>query len=195
MHHMKSLTTNLKTIITSLVLFAAVPVAFAWTVPPANPPKDNVAAPVNVSNTDQNKQGKLGLGGLAIFGKFQLIDGTQGVGKVLVSDADGKASWAPISPSGVVSNTNGGGGTQAEPGWPNMIKCVNPNDSAESLMFYLYGATKDQITYINWQRDPTMSILFSKSDGSMVSASPSLTRYGTISATCLKNINEFGWFN
>ncbi len=103
---------NITTIITSLILFASVPVAFAWTAAPKNPPKDNAPAPITVADVDQNKQGKLGLGGLAVFGKFQLIDGTQGVGKVLVSDANGKASWAPMA--GVGS----GGTTVSSSGQP-----------------------------------------------------------------------------
>jgi hypothetical protein len=121
--------TNIKTIIVSLVLFAAVPVAFAWTAAPANPPKDNVPAPVNVSASDQNKQGKLGLGGLAVFGKFQLIDGTQGVGKVLVSDVDGKATWGTISAGGTISTASGTGGSSSQvfPGWPNAIVCKATN--------------------------------------------------------------------
>ena len=102
---------NLTTLITSLILFASVPVAFAWTAAPKNPPMDNAPAPVTVGDTDQNKQGKLGLGGLAVFGKFQLIDGTQGVGKVLVSDANGKASWAPMA-GGVVGGTTVSSGGQ-----------------------------------------------------------------------------------
>jgi hypothetical protein len=103
---------NITTLITSLILFASVPVAFAWTAAPKNPPKDNVPAPITVGDSDQNKQGKLGLGGLAVFGKFQLIDGTQGMGKVLVSDANGKASWAPMA--GVGS----GGTTVSSSGQP-----------------------------------------------------------------------------
>ncbi len=108
---------NIATIITSFILFAAVPVAFAWTTPPKNPPQDNAEAPITVADVDQNKQGKLGLGGLAVFGKFQLIDGTQGVGKVLVSDANGKASWAPMSGVGSGTTVSSGGQPIVCGGW------------------------------------------------------------------------------
>jgi hypothetical protein len=85
-------------------LFAGVTAVLAWTPPSSNPPFNNVEAPINVSNITQNKSGKLGLGGLVVFGKFQLIDGTQGAGKVLVSDANGRASWQTL-PIGVTNNT------------------------------------------------------------------------------------------
>ena len=116
---------GIKTIITAFVLFAGIPVAFAWTSAPANPPKDNVDAPVNISANNQNKTGKLGLGGLAIFGKLQLIDGTQGAGKVLVSDADGKATWAALTNGATVSAPSvGSSGGQILPGWPNALLCT-----------------------------------------------------------------------
>ncbi|MBU3668557.1 MAG: hypothetical protein FGM57_01160 [Candidatus Taylorbacteria bacterium] len=40
----------------------------AWTNPTGTPPQNNVAAPLNVSNVAQNKQGVLTVGGLGIFG-------------------------------------------------------------------------------------------------------------------------------
>lgn len=86
-------------------LFAGVSAVLAWTPAPANPPLNNVEAPINVSNSPQNKLGNLGLGGLVVFGKFQLIDGTQGAGKVLVSDANGKASWQTIPWNTSTTNT------------------------------------------------------------------------------------------
>ncbi len=91
-----------------------------WATPPADPPHDNVAAPINVSINAQRKSGSLLLGtsatllypptiildvlGLAsstsffteyllVSKGFSLVDGTQGAGKVLTSDGSGIASW------------------------------------------------------------------------------------------------------
>ncbi len=50
-------------ILVSFVLFAAVPVAFAWTAAPPKAPLDNVPAPINVGNKPQIKNGFLGLYG------------------------------------------------------------------------------------------------------------------------------------
>ncbi|MBU3668638.1 MAG: hypothetical protein FGM57_01570 [Candidatus Taylorbacteria bacterium] len=124
---------NLTSLITSLILFASVPVAFAWTAAPKNPPKDNTLPPVTVSKDDQNKLGKLGLGGLAVFGKFQLIDGTQGAGKVLVSDAQGKASWG-YAAGGVGTSTSLSQGDKIFPGWPNGIVC-NATNGRKKYMY------------------------------------------------------------
>lgn len=79
----------------SFFLVAGVSIASSWVGPTAEPPNNNVFAPINVSSISQIKTGALSVGG------FSLIDGTQGVGKFLVSDANGKASWV---------NAGGGGG-------------------------------------------------------------------------------------
>lgn len=44
---------------------------YAWTAPAAGvvPPAQNAPAPITISDVNQNKQGVLGLGGLAVFGK------------------------------------------------------------------------------------------------------------------------------
>lgn len=53
-----------------------------------------------------NKDGNMGIGTptpdakLHVAGNFKLVDGTQGVGKVLTSDANGVASWQPASGGG-----------------------------------------------------------------------------------------------
>jgi hypothetical protein len=191
--------TNIKTIIVSLVLFAAVPVAFAWTAAPANPPKDNVPAPVNVSASDQNKQGKLGLGGLAVFGKFQLIDGTQGVGKVLVSDVDGKATWGTISAGGTISTASGTGGSSSQvfPGWPNKIICDN---GSWKIVLYVHskdliggGIPKAGVSYINWSRDPQVSIHYPSVDSKPDAVSP--TAYDWAKGCVNKKLNEVPWSN
>ncbi len=87
------------------LLFAGVGAVFAWTPAPNDPPKNNVEAPINVSPVQQYKKGILGLNGLAVFGKVQIVDGTQGAGKVLVSDANGKASWQTL-PNASINITN-----------------------------------------------------------------------------------------
>jgi len=54
---------NILSVVSSLILFASVPVVLAWTAPTATPPNANVPAPVNVGLNYQIKQGKLGLFG------------------------------------------------------------------------------------------------------------------------------------
>ena len=71
---MKKISTPITSIVASLILFASVPVIYAWTGPTATPPAANVAAPINVSASAQNKTGVLGLGGLAVFGKTLLTE-------------------------------------------------------------------------------------------------------------------------
>ncbi len=64
-----------------------------WTAPTANPPGNNVDAPINVGSSAQVKIGALTVGGAVINGGLMLINGNQGAGKILVSDADGLATW------------------------------------------------------------------------------------------------------
>jgi hypothetical protein len=62
--NLKSFTkNNILSVVSSLILFASVPVVLAWTSPSATPPNANVPAPVNVGLNYQIKQGKLGLFG------------------------------------------------------------------------------------------------------------------------------------
>jgi len=56
---------NLLSVVSSLILFASVPVVLAWTAPTATPPAGNAPAPVNVSSNPQIKTGFLGLYGPA----------------------------------------------------------------------------------------------------------------------------------
>ena len=73
--------------------------AFAWSEPTGIAPNKNSPTPLNISDTSQIKNGTLGLGGLLVVGstslqdKIQIKGGNPGAGKVLVSDADGNASW------------------------------------------------------------------------------------------------------
>ena len=66
---MKKLLTPIASIAASIILFAGVPLIYAWTGPASTPPAGNVSAPVNIGASSQNKSGVLGLGGLAVFGK------------------------------------------------------------------------------------------------------------------------------
>ena len=60
-----------------LVALLSVTFAAAWTGPTAAPPGNNVAAPINVGNVDQVKNGGLGLNSLAVFGN-SLLGGSTG---------------------------------------------------------------------------------------------------------------------
>lgn len=66
--------------------------ANVWAPPTATPPGNNVDAPIHVGGA-QVKSGALTMGGAVINGGLYLRDGTQGVGRILQSDADGFASW------------------------------------------------------------------------------------------------------
>ncbi len=72
--YMKKYSTYLSTLVASIILFAGVPMLYAWTAPAATPPLQNAPAPITVSNSNQNKIGALGLGGLAVFGKSLLTE-------------------------------------------------------------------------------------------------------------------------
>ncbi|MEK7641002.1 MAG: hypothetical protein AAB389_03320 [Patescibacteria group bacterium] len=67
-------------------------VAFGWTNPTGAPPTGNGSVAVDAS-------GNVGIGTLSpasklhLVGKFLLADGTQGLDKILFSDASGLASW------------------------------------------------------------------------------------------------------
>lgn len=65
---------NIVSIIVSIVLFAAVPVVFAWDAPKSTPPSGNAPAPITVSDKDQIKDGGLGLKSLAVFGQAAIND-------------------------------------------------------------------------------------------------------------------------
>jgi len=67
---------------------------------------------------------------------FQLNDGTQGAGKLLVSDANGKASWAATSGSTTVVNSNVGIGV-ALPGGPTTFFYTGSFLTAPVSGFYI----------------------------------------------------------
>jgi hypothetical protein len=102
----------------SLGAFALAAVAAEWVPPAGDAPTNNVEAPINASSDTQDKHGKLRVNtlltdtnGLDVFGvarlfggveigssgfpaSLTLLDGNQGAGKVLTSDANGKAKWS-----------------------------------------------------------------------------------------------------
>lgn len=73
--------------------------AGVWTAPTATPPNGNVDAPINVGASSQTKLGELRImnsfysQGAVIDGTIAILGGNPAAGKVLVSDADGLASW------------------------------------------------------------------------------------------------------
>lgn len=100
-------------------------VSATWTNPPATPPNDNVAAPLNAGGAGQVKVGGLVLGtgvnmnvlpgdptnpavagsyGLTAFGNI-LFPKDAGAGKVLTSDAYGNATWGNAAASGSVPSS------------------------------------------------------------------------------------------
>lgn len=106
---MKKIKEIIYPIITAIVLVGSANALYAWTSPTAIPPKANVPAPINTGTTPQAKKGSLGIdGNFAVFGnaaftgKVRIVDGTQGAGRVLTSDANGVASWQPLPAKPVV---------------------------------------------------------------------------------------------
>ena len=125
--------TKSKKIITNLAIisFLIVGISYleAWTAPTGNPPNNNTDAPLNVGSLGQIKMGPLTVNGggynygLSVpFGavligtstipsslsgsKIAIVDGSQGDGKVLVSNSQGVATWKATSTLGIT-----GGGT------------------------------------------------------------------------------------
>lgn len=91
---------------------SALSVLAQWSAPTQTPPAGNVPAPVNVGSSAQEKLGALSVNwmatgfsdiGLRFNGKIQMIDGNQGAGKVLTSDANGVGTWQSVSPSSSAS--------------------------------------------------------------------------------------------
>lgn len=92
---MKSKLTSFLSALFGALLMLGFAQVLAWTSPPASPPTNNVPAPINVGNSTQTKSG----GGIVITGGglktdvLQLINSGEASGKLLVSDANGVASW------------------------------------------------------------------------------------------------------
>ena len=113
----KKIFASLKIIILAFILAVGIQYLHAFDAAPANPPTcpsttAGCNSPLNVSNTYQIKGGPLILNatsgsttGLMVAGQsvfntagvvssaIQIIDGSQGVGKVLTSDANGNGTW------------------------------------------------------------------------------------------------------
>ncbi|MFA6554366.1 MAG: H-type lectin domain-containing protein [Candidatus Paceibacterota bacterium] len=121
----------LKITIPTIIIALAISYASAatWSPAPSNPPTNNTPAPINVGPSiggiHQGKDGGLDINkslsspdavGLNVwglsnfFGSVKIQDGTQGAGKVLVSDADGKSAWVATSSLGL--GAGGGGGSR-----------------------------------------------------------------------------------
>lgn len=97
---MKTITQSIKVLILALVLAVGISYVSAWTGPTATPPAGNTDSPINVGTTAQIKNGGLSLNSLLVSGQVSIVDGTQGSGKVLTSDANGVASWAAVASGG-----------------------------------------------------------------------------------------------
>jgi hypothetical protein len=108
-----------------------------------------------ISNTSNIYQmGNVGIGTntpstkLDVLGDFKLVDGSQGFGKVLTSDANGKANWQPLPTSsgsivgqyyvqGTTSASIGAGSTANVPGMTLTITV--PAGKTQTLMFTING--------------------------------------------------------
>ena len=112
----------------------------------------NKGALSNTSNIYQ--MGNVGIGRSAptakldVLGDFKLVDGTQGFGKVLTSDSNGKAKWQPLPTSsgsivgqhyvqGTTSASIGAGSTANVPGMTLTITV--PAGTTQTLMFTING--------------------------------------------------------
>lgn len=112
----------------------------------------NKGAILNTSNIYQ--MGNVGIGTntpstkLDVLGDFKLVDGSQGFGKVLTSDANGKANWQPLPTSsgnivgqyyvqGTTSTSIGAGSTADVPGMTLTITV--PAGKTQTLMFTING--------------------------------------------------------
>lgn len=87
----------------AVLLLGGAHYASAWTAPISAAPNNNSSAPLNISATNQSKLGNIGLGGLLVSGNsifsngVKITSGSPGLGKVLVSDDEGNASWKTFS--------------------------------------------------------------------------------------------------
>ena len=98
-----------RTTVTGLIgTLGIVSVSFvsAWTLPTADPPGDNVPAPVNVGTTDQVKNAGLGVNSLAVFGNAIL----SGAGRYFNFGAtSGSSGYGIRDNAGLLEFKNSGG--------------------------------------------------------------------------------------
>ena len=107
----------------------------AWSPAPPNPPSSNVDAPLHEGGDDQLKNAGLNLLLLIINGPTRLLngplyiqDGSEGTGKVLISDTSGQASWVATSTLGTA-----GGGAATLPTCPAGSYMVYTSGSWECM--------------------------------------------------------------
>jgi|ERR1035437_1527702 hypothetical protein len=114
---MKKIIDYTKILVLAAILVVGVSYLKAWTGPTLPAPTGNTAAPINTGSGTQTKNGSLTLNagvygiapnqwqnaiGLTVFGTstlygLTLANGSQGLNKVLVSDAYGNAKWVAAS--------------------------------------------------------------------------------------------------
>ncbi len=82
----------------------------SWTAPTVAPPGGNVAAPLNIGTTLQEKLGSLLIdGNLGVLGNLVIATGTPSAGKVLTAlNNTGLVAWGDASASGGASTGTGG---------------------------------------------------------------------------------------
>ncbi len=74
-------------------------IVISWSAPSSSAPGGDTSAPINEGASIQKKAGSIGINGLAsfggsvFFGGFQIKNGSEGQGKILVSDSAGNAQW------------------------------------------------------------------------------------------------------
>lgn len=200
----KHLTKHFISIVASLILFAGAPMLYAWTSPSAFPPQENISGPITISTVGQNKEGVLGLGGLAVFGKTLLTEisgyalptvvkptmllGVNGaIGAKEYCDENGTNCVTTLG----VSTTNGqatSGAGQILPGWPNIIRCSTADGNYVALLYITYKGypSLGKVAYIsNVQSDSPTMITFNFSNGSY----DSISQEGTVGTNISNALN------
>lgn len=134
---------------------SALSVLADWTAPTSTPPacpagSPGCDAPINVSGTAQTKLGSLTVNsnlinsiGLTVGNAIKIVDGNQGVGKVLTSDANGVGTWqsgllpAPSYDSGWVSMSDA---TRSSSVWDQVFeKTLTHNLGTTNTLVYAEG--------------------------------------------------------
>ncbi len=137
---------------------------------------------------------------LDIAGNIKIADGTQGLGKVLTSDATGLASWQAISGTGTVTSVVTGTGLTGGPITSSGTIAVDVGTTANKIV-QLDGTGKlpaidgSQLTNLpaGTETDPTVKAIngLVKSNGITISAAAAGTDYQAplVSGTNIKTIN------
>lgn len=129
-------------LIIGTLLFGGASHVASWSLPEGTAPDANSNPPVNTSLLTQKKKGNFAVSALATYsqaiftGKVRIADGTQGVGKILVSgDNYGNATW--VNPPEYAAD----GTTACPPGTTIM--------SSTGECGYQYTLTTGGVTYCN----------------------------------------------